>query len=354
MIKWKILCSLRLPVTNTCVHTMTSRSSRLSSHTPRPPSAPLSLVPSGEAVPWGWNRRREPWGVDTMRCLQHFIVVPFEELLGENDMKMIYPSPSKGFCYDISIVLMKNRVKCPAWEPDSITTIIRSVSVWNLHGFTAVLILLNCPFGAHPLVAHLGTQTKCGSSSEGSNLVQLHDSWDWNHLKFWCIYSTANWWMKPCAYRTNQNHLVWSLVEVVSRPWDQIWKYDHEIHFLGTGQWPFSSSQLGSHFLPSVSSGGSEPCLSFMHWKLGTSFVKDMKEWVSLKSKQPNFPTQKKQLFFQFWGVWSFREGIPKLWDLAATNVKIFSAPYSTKVPPKEMDSFKPASSHDKTLPVSD
>ena len=97
MIKWKILCSLRLPVTNTCVHTMTSRSSRLSSHTPRPPSAPLSLVPSGEAVPWGWNRRREPWGVDTMRCLQHFIVVPFEELLGENDMKMIYPSPSKGF-----------------------------------------------------------------------------------------------------------------------------------------------------------------------------------------------------------------------------------------------------------------
>ena len=105
---------------------MNSRSSRLSSHTPRPPSAPLSLVPSGEAVPWGWNRRREPWGVDTMG-LQHFIVVPFKELLGENDMIMIYPSPSKGFCYDISIVLMKNRVKCPAWESDSITTIIRSL-----------------------------------------------------------------------------------------------------------------------------------------------------------------------------------------------------------------------------------
>ena len=146
-----------------------------------------------------------------------------------------------------------------------------------------------------------------------------------------------------------KNHLVWSLVEVVL-----------QTHILGTGQRSYLSSQLGSHFLPAVSSGGSEPCLSFMHWKLGTSFVKDMKAWVSfqktsdLNSKQPNFSTQKKQLFFQVWGVWSFREGIPKLWDFAATNVKIFSAPYSTKVPPKEMDSFKPASSHDKTLPVSD
>lgn len=100
--------------------------------------------------------------------------------------------------------------------------------------------------------------------------------------------------------------LVWSLVEVVSRPWDQIWKYDHEIHILETGQWSFSNSQLGSHFLPAVSSGGSKPCLSFMHWKLGTSLVKDRKEWVVFPEKKwPKIQTTK--LFPHKRNCFSFR-----------------------------------------------